>query len=293
MSKETPNPIDIISQALTELAEARNDASTDAVFGDLRYLEFKAKKKEPNYGKGLIFSGQGYTKQFVFQAKPDRFFSSENLDVAKDRHISINNTPVLTESELGPGITKSNLKQVGRLKGLIVDGSLNVNQYLYYNGTVDRLGLGIEDPNAALSVAEMGTEVMLGTTEELAGMVGTFASNDFDIVTDDTMRIRVKANGDINLGNQTQNPIRVNVHGKLSVGVKNPDPNVDLHVNGAVRLSNHLQMYAEEPPRSGTFTTGDIVWNATPSVGRNVGWVCVRAGTPGSWCPFGEIKDRG
>jgi hypothetical protein len=291
MNDQTSNSLDVIAKALKELSE--NRGSQDAVFSDLRFLEFKGKSKDEIYGKGIIFTSNDYTKQLVLNGKPDRFFSTENFDLAKDRFYSINNSKVLDEKELGPSVTKSNLKELGRLKGLIVDGSVSINQYLFYNGTVDRLGLGIDSPNAALSVAENAIEVMIGTTVDMHGMIGTHGSNDLDIVTDDTPRISVKANGNIELGNTNKNPIQVTVHGKISVGVKVPDPNVDLHVAGAVRLNNHIQMYASEAPSSGTYTIGDIVWNERPRVGGCVGWVCARAGSPGAWYPFGEIKERG
>jgi hypothetical protein len=206
---------------------------------------------------------------------------------------SIGNTVVLSTKELGSTVLKSNLQTVGRLQGLIVDGSVNINQYLIYNGTTDRLGLGTEAPNAAFSVAENAIEVMLGTNDDFHGMVGTFASTDFDIVTDNTSRISVKANGNIDLGNAKRNPIQVKVNGKLSVGVENPDPAVDLHVAGAVRFSGHIQMYASNSPQEGTYAVGDIVWNTSARVGTGVGWVCLRAGSPGAWYPFGEIKERG
>lgn len=285
------NPLDVISDALKQLAETRT--STDAVFKDIRFLEFHAKASENNYGKGMIFSGDGYAKQFVFAANPDHFFSSENINIAKDKSLYINNTQVISSNALGPSVVKSSLKEVGRLRGLIVDGSVSINQNLFYNANADRLGLGTDSPNAAFGVSENGIEVMLGTSSQMHGIVGTHATADFDIVTDDTPRITVRGNGNIDLGNPTKNPIQVSVHGKLSVGVKNPDPAVDLHVAGAVRFSGHIQMYATETPSAGTYTVGDIVWNSNPSVGRNVGWVCLSAGSPGSWYPFGEIKQRG
>jgi hypothetical protein len=286
----TPNPIDIISQALQDLAATRT--ATDLVVQDVRFLEFKAKKNESNNGKGLIFSGEGYTKQFVFNK--DKFFSSESIDLDNDRYYAIDGIKVLDGQSLGASVTKSSLREVGRLRGLIVDGSLVLNQYLFYNSSADRLGLGIENPHAAFSVAENDVEVMVGTIFDTGhGMVGTFASNDFDIVTDDTPRITVRANGNIDLGNPTKNPIHVQIHGKLAVGVKVPDPAVDLHVNGPVRLNNHIQMYASTPPTQGNYTVGDIVWNSYPHVGGCVGWVCLKAGNPGSWNPFGEIKETG
>lgn len=43
-------------------------------------------------------------------------------------------------------------------------------------------------------------------------------------------------------------------------------------------------------PNSGTFKVGDIIWNSAPSAGGNIGWVCVTAGTPGTWKSFGDIS---
>jgi len=42
-------------------------------------------------------------------------------------------------------------------------------------------------------------------------------------------------------------------------------------------------------PSSGTFTVGDIVFNTAPAAGGTIGWVCVTAGTPGTWKTFGTI----
>lgn len=285
------NQIDAIAKALQELAQKQT--ASDVVFNDLRFLEFRAKPAEENYGKGLIFTGKGYTKQLVFNANPDRFFSSENIDVGRNRSYYIDNVKVLSAAELGETVVKSNLRELGRLNGLIVDGSVVVNGYLHYNAYSDRLGLGTESPNAALSVMEDSIEVMVGTSAEQHGILGTFSSVDLDIVTDNTPRITVSGGGNIELGNPKTSPTQVRVHGKLSVGVANPDPAVDLHVAGPVRLNNHIQMYASQPPMSGTYTVGDIIWNTEPAVGRCVGWVCLRAGSPGSWYPFGEIKERG
>lgn len=286
-----------IDQTLTDLSRVLKDlvaAAHQPVAQEItQFLEFRARKGEENFGKGIIWSGKGYTKQLVFNGNPDRFFSSESIDLDKDKNFSIGNTVVLSTKELGSTVLKSNLQTVGRLQGLIVDGSVNINQYLIYNGATDRLGLGTEAPNAAFSVAENAIEVMLGTNDDFHGMVGTFASTDFDIVTDNTSRISVKANGNIDLGNAKRNPIQVKVNGKLSVGVENPDPAVDLHVAGAVRFSGHIQMYASNSPQEGTYAVGDIVWNTAARVGTGVGWVCLRAGSPGAWYPFGEIKERG
>lgn len=46
---------------------------------------------------------------------------------------------------------------------------------------------------------------------------------------------------------------------------------------------------AAAAPTSGAYARGDIVYNNAPSASGKVGWVCVTAGTPGTWKPFGAI----
>jgi hypothetical protein len=240
-------------------------------------------------GKGLIWSGSGHNKQFVFASNPDRFFVSENLEFAKGKSIVVNNIKLIDEKELGPTVIKSNLQEVGRLKGLIVDGSLLIDQYIVYSQDTNRLGLGIEEPNSALSIAEDGIEVVIGTKDSVKGYVGTYASNNFDIVTDNTTRMTVSAGGNITLGNPKIAPVQVSVHGKLAIKVSTPDPEVDLHVNGDVKFGNRLQRVDRSYPTSGSYNAGDIVWNSEPKINSYVGWVCVQAGSPGIWEPFGKI----
>lgn len=42
-------------------------------------------------------------------------------------------------------------------------------------------------------------------------------------------------------------------------------------------------------PASGTWAVGDKVWNTIPVASGYIGWVCVTAGTPGTWKEFGTI----
>ncbi len=235
-------------------------------------------------GKGLLWAGQGYTKQFIYASNPDRFFMSENLDFARGKSITVNNIKLLDDKELGPTIVKSNLREVGRLKGLIVDGSVIIDQYVVYDTNTNRLGLGTETPNGALSICEDGVEVILGTTNGVRGYVGTFASHNLEIVTDNTARIIVEAGGNVTVTS------RLNVQGTLSVNVANPDARAALHVNGAIKFNNRLHLSDVDAPTTGTYNVGDIVWNSNPQPGRFVGWVCTREGSPGLWSGFGRLE---
>jgi hypothetical protein len=241
-------------------------------------------------GKGLLWAGKGNTKQFIFASNPDRFFVSENIDFAKGKSITVNNIKLIDEKELGPTITKSNLREVGRLKGLLVDGSVVIDQYIVYNSDTNRLGLGIEEPNAAFSVAEDGVEVVMGSINGVRGFIGTYASHNLEIVTDNTARITVEAAGNIILGNPNAGVSKITVFGNMGINVNNPDPRTALHVNGAIKFNNNVHLSDTEAPTSGTYTVGDIVWNSNPQPGRFVGWVCTREGGPGLWSGFGRLE---
>ena len=68
--------------------------------------------------KGILWTGSGHTKQFVFLPGPDRIFSSESIDVNKGNEYKIGNHPVLSSDTLGPSVVNSSLKKVGTLQNL-------------------------------------------------------------------------------------------------------------------------------------------------------------------------------
>ena len=241
-------------------------------------------------GKGILWTGSGHNKQLVFVSNPDRFFVSENIELAKGKGISVNNIKILDEKELGPTVTKSNLKEVGRLNGLIVDGGMMIDQYIVYDNATNRLGLGIEEPNGALSIAEDGVEIVLGTKNSVKGFIGTFANHALEIGTDNTARITVETSGNITLGNYSVGASKVTVLGTLAVNITNPDSRAALHVNGAIKFNDKIHLHDRSAPTTGSFNIGDIVWNSDPQPGKFVGWVCVREGSPGVWNGFGRIE---
>jgi len=60
-----------------------------------------------------------------------------------------------------------------------------------------------------------------------------------------------------------------------------------VNIKHALDIRRNLQGIA--PPTSGEHKLGDIVWNSQPSPGGYAGWICVVAGTPGTWKGFGLI----
>jgi hypothetical protein len=274
--------IESLLTALREVLETGKDVNV----AEVPFINFKGDIP----GKGLIWSGDGYNKQLIYAANPSRFFVSETIDLAKGKAISVNNVKVIDDTELGSTVTKSNLREVGRLKGLIVDGGLSVNQYLVYDATTDRLGIGTDQPNATLSILDQNIELVFGASEPNVGSMGTFNSADLELVTDNTARLTIGAGGDITLGNPNFGPTKVKIVGSIGVNVSSIDPRTDLHVSGAIKFNDKLHLSGSEAPTSGAFNEGDILWNNNPQPGRFIGWVCTRAGNPGLWSGFGRIE---
>lgn len=59
-------------------------------------------------------------------------------------------------------------------------------------------------------------------------------------------------------------------------------------VDTELKKLQHLKASTE--PTTGTYILGDIVYNSNPVAGGYIGWVCVTAGTPGTWKSFGQIS---
>lgn len=279
-----------IKQAADKLAESIIELMSSSPSGSLyeANIEFNETANNSNLGKGILWKGSGITKQFILSK--ESIFSSETVDLAQGKSFSINRNPVISETEIGKTVVKSNLREVGRLKGLVVDGSINVNQNLFYNHQSQRFSIGTESPNGSFSISNNGIEFLVDIPEGSRTRIGNYGSHDIEVVTDNTARITVEAGGNITLGNKNFGAVAVKVFGKMSVNVKTPDSRADLHIAGALKFSDRIHQYMPSPPQFGNYDKGDIVWNTEPTIGGSVGWVCVRAGSPGSWFPFGEIK---
>jgi hypothetical protein len=253
----------------------------------LSSVEFQA-DGDGVYGKGLRWQGTGPTKQLIYRSNPDRIWTDESIDLGNEACYMIGNTPVLRMTEIGTAVRNSSLVTVGTLQNLNTNGNLNIDSYIFYNTDTESLGIGTESPNGKFAVATLDAEFIIDTAPGTVKL-GTWTSDDLTILTDDTARLVVRSNGNIDLGNPDGNETKVVVHGKLGVGVNQVDSDVSLSTSGPVKFENKKFMNGTEEPTSGIFRQGDIVWNENTISTGYIGWVCTRAGSPGEWKPFGQI----
>ena len=225
-------------------------------------LTFKETPDSSNYGKGIFWmSEKGTVSRFVLQTGPQRIWSTEIIDLDDNKYFSIGRVPVLSKNVLGDTVIESSLQKLGVLRELQVAGDAAVTRTLSTN----RVSIG----NFAI------------TEHKLSGY------DDIKIDRNDTTELAIGSS--ITIGNPENYSRVVTIHGKLAVGVTNPDPDIGLTVAGSVSFENKKFKVGSGAPTAGEYNKGDIIWNSDPKANDYIGWVCVNPGAPGFWLPFGAI----
>jgi len=248
-------------------------------------LEFVSNGADTVYQKGMIWRVDGPTKQFVLRSGPDRIWSSESIDLQRDQHYAIDQVSVLSMDELGPTVTRSSLTQVGVLQNVAMEGNMNIDQYVFWNGDYMRFGIGTETPNGTFGIVQDDAEFIIDTEGKTATL-GTYTTADLNVITDNAVRISISSTGKITIGADSES--KTNVKGKLGVNVNNPT--ADIETAGPVSFEGKRFEVGSSAPTNGSYRLGDIVWNSEPKPTGHVGWICVKEGSPGVWKTFGSIS---
>lgn len=236
-------------------------------------LEFKASKHQSEYGQGLLWTGDGSTKKLILRSGPNRIWSTEDIDVAEDKAYFINGELALSRSMLGNSVTSSNLSKLGTLEALNVQGTaVFLEDINASRGTILSHRIEFNEGSDALTLTAKGIS---------SGTQLSFSISNSEVFYAD--------NNEINIGNKDNTRRLVKMYGPLSVGITNPDPDLDFSVKGNVSFGGKKFVTGPGAPTSGTFSKGDICYNENPNTGNFVGWVCVLSGAPGEWRPFGMI----
>ena len=254
----------------------------EEITSDIRNERTSPLEFQGGHGKGLIWTGVGHTRQFTFQPNPDKLFSSENIELARDKTYLIDGLPVLEFDKLGDSIVKSRLTSVGTLQNLRTEGSLNIDEVVHYDANTERFGIGTEEPKRTSCFKSWDHEFVIDPTEDGEFKLGTWSTTGLKIITDDTVRMQIGHAGGITLQD------KVIVNGRLGIGVKNFS-DVDLAVAGPIKVQGHTVQWADALPTSGNYIRGDVIYNSMPQPSGYVGWTCIRSGSPGEWRQFGQI----
>ncbi len=146
-------------------------------------------------GKGIKWTDGRKNKSLVF--RKSKLVSDMSFSLTEEQEYQINDTSVLSFSELGPTVVKSNLKQVGTLKNLNVSGDATFGEFAVFSSDLNRLGINTENPGAAIGIRENGVDIVVGSIKNDTAIIGTTSNDNLDIITDNTTRVTVSSNGDV------------------------------------------------------------------------------------------------
>lgn len=183
-------------------------------------------------------------------------YSDKVMDRIRVEGVDVSNLQVkgklaFEDGKLSGHIQDSNLRTVGMLKELQVQGEFFSSETLY--SSKGRVGINTMEPGAALSVWDQEVEIEIGKFDS------------------ETARITTTRKQDLVIGSNRKSNIRLS-----------PDGNTELQ---KLRLGTQTFASAPTPPNYAA-NKGDVVFNANPNLGGPLGWVCLGSS---NWANFGLI----
>jgi hypothetical protein len=175
---------------------------------------FRAETEESLNGQGVTWN-VGDTESTLVYRPGNRLYTNLHLDLERGRSYKIDNIEVLTGNTLGSSISRSSLRQLGPLNNLIVNGNVEIGQFVYIDSDTGRVGFGTESPNGSFSIVDNGAEFVMGSPATGTFNIGTYSNHDVAITTDNISRLTVKTGGDVHIGNATSRGAKLVVHGTI------------------------------------------------------------------------------
>lgn len=177
---------------------------------------------------------------------------------------------VKMEKGNGPGLRAVNI--LGYVEDLYFDKCKVVNYYAGYGFYIDAL---------------VGSYTTIRECDFRNSTVGGTAINITNVGCRTNIVDNLFYNWNTDIAFPSQYTKDVFMHGNRR---KSPDARPYVAIDGTPVFQKQFQYFGTSTPTVGTWSRGDIIWNISPAAGGYIGWVCVAAGTPGTWKPFGAIS---
>jgi hypothetical protein len=215
------------------------------------------------FSKGLHWTWPTGSIQLAYRSGA-RLWTDADIDLAANKSYMIENTPVLSKDGLGGTITRSNLKELGTLRKLVVSGEASIADFAHFNSAFGRLGLNTDNPNGVLSVVDNNVEVIISSPRDNLAQIGTYTSHDLEIITDNLPRIAIKNNGQVVFGNESTKNADVRIYGTLTVDTVVADNRIDRYQPLEFKTSRERAIYGQGLVWTGTGSMRQFVMMAGP-----------------------------
>jgi len=167
--------------------------------------------------------------------------------------VNINGKAVLSDTRLGNTVVDSNLRKVGVLRELQVDGESLLANSLYVS-PAGRIGINTDEPTHALCLWDEEIQLIVGKQKQDVAVVGTTRPQSLHLQSNGKDNIILTSTGETKIDKPVLN-------------------------NKTFTSSDIIPGYQGQ--------LGDICWNKNPGPGKPIGWVCI--GNT-QWFKFGMIE---
>lgn len=208
-----------------------------------------------------------------------------------------------------------------RVKNVVVSGNLMTQTVGHHSFITLHLG---EEATALTESVQITDNVMVGLAYYSAVWVQhctdvVIQDNLIDVTMDSAGKFLVRYHGDTIRGVVRGNTMKSATAGTVAYTVRNGTATAcrfedNVLVNAVVQTGNagggtvysrqtldadlanvntmpvNSVLFGSAAPTGGPWLRGDIIYNTAPSASGTIGWVCVTAGTPGTWKTFGAIS---
>jgi len=204
-----------ISGTLTaDTIVVKNIITEDGAISDIGNWVVNA--EEELNGRGFIWAwGEGST--LLQYRTGNKLWSNASFDLQSDQSYRIDDTPVLTANGLGDSVVHSKLRSIGTLNSLKVSGDATLGDFFFVNSTFNKIGIGTDEPSAAISILDNNVEIAIGSPEYDIAYIGTASNHNVSIIADGRPRITATAAGEVVIGNASSRDGLLRVNGSIYV----------------------------------------------------------------------------
>lgn len=241
-----------------KVLEEETKTALEADFGNWSSLE-----ENELYDKGISWTW-GAQRVSLGYRSGGRMWSNADFDLAADKSFMIEGVPVLSKDSLGGGITKSNLREIGSLRHLTVNGDATIADFAVFNSSFGRLGLNTDSPNGVLSIVDNNVEIVVTSPRDNVAQIGTFTSHDLELITDNLPRITLRNNGEVVFGDERTKNAEVKIYGTLTVDTVVADNRIDRFSPLEFKTSKDRGIYGQGLIWTGTGDMRQFIMMAGP-----------------------------
>jgi len=254
-------PVNITGTLTVDTLKVKNLETTSSL--NTKFGEWAVNDEADLLGKGLSWTWGNGSVQLGYRSG-NRLWSNSDFDIEQDRTYKIDNTTVLSQTELGAQVVKSRLREIGILRNLEVSGNSALGQFAFFNASLGRLGINTENPNGTFGLVDGNVEFVVSANKDSVLELGTYTNHDFNVITDNTTRLTVKNNGQVIFGNAQTNNAVVKIYGTLEVDTVVADTRIDRYNPLEFKTSRDRAIYGLGMIWTGTGGMRQLIMQAGP-----------------------------